>query len=44
MNGHGKVVGVVGDVKPNGFESLVVPEIYLHNEQWSGRGNLLVRK
>ena len=43
MNGQRKVVGVVGDVKPNGFESLAVPEIYLPNEQWSGRGNLLVR-
>jgi putative ABC transport system permease protein len=44
MNGPRKVVGVVGDVKPNGFESLVVPEIYVPFKQWPPVGlQLLVR-
>jgi len=44
MNGPRKVVGVVGDVKPNGFESLVVPEIYVPFKQWHPVGlQLLVR-
>jgi len=33
MNGQRKVVGVVGDVKPNGFESLVVLEIFVPFKQ-----------
>src|SRR5205807_8748703 len=44
MNGPRKVVGVVGDVKPNGFESLVVPEIYVPFKQWYPIGlQLIVR-
>jgi putative ABC transport system permease protein len=39
-----RVVGVVGDVKPNGFESLVVPEMYFPFRQWNAFGlELLVR-
>jgi len=39
-----RVVGVVGDVKPNGFESLVVPEMYFPFRQWNTFGlRLLVR-
>ncbi|PYJ95719.1 MAG: hypothetical protein DME23_23055 [Verrucomicrobia bacterium] len=44
LNGPRKVVGVVGDVKPNGFESLVVPEIYVPFKQWYPIGlQLIVR-
>ena len=38
------MVGVVGDVKPNGFESLVVPEVYVPFKQWHPVGlQLIVR-